>query len=82
MEPIWELETMLAAYVDINSVILTSILPGSEEPRLIISSNNCTVNFYDIPIRTRPEALVGCGTLELGYPVNHCEQEIFIVMLY
>lgn len=58
-----------------NSLILASHILGSEEPRLVVSNNDHSITFIDIPVRARPETLTDliCGTLELDYPVNHCK---------
>jgi hypothetical protein len=39
-----------------------------------VSNNDCTVKFYDVPIRGQnpPKAIEEAGILRLDVPVNHC----------
>jgi hypothetical protein len=61
-----------------NSVLLTSLTltrsnQSSVEPRVGISNNDCTVKFYDIPLRAQNKrVLEQVGSLRLDVPVNHC----------
>lgn len=58
-----------------NSLILTSHILGSEEPRVIISNNDHFVKFFDIPVRTRPTTFAHSefGILNLEYNINQCK---------
>ncbi|EGN98621.1 hypothetical protein SERLA73DRAFT_181173 [Serpula lacrymans var. lacrymans S7.3] len=61
-----------------NSVLLTSLSlsrshESSVEPRLVVSNNDCSVKFYDIPMsgQTSPKDIYQVGQLLLDVPVNH-----------
>lgn len=70
-EALWEFNTALEG--SINNSVLHVPSNGNGEPRLVVGSNNNSVRFFDVPIRTRPDALHKCGILEMGYRVNHCK---------
>lgn len=57
-----------------NSVLPALHVPGSEEP-LVVSDNN-SVKFLDVSVRTREDTLPGCGILELDHNINHCKQAL------
>ncbi|KAF8650056.1 hypothetical protein AX16_005446 [Volvariella volvacea WC 439] len=74
---LWQWETRLKASIN-NSVLLTSLslnrsYESSIEPRIAISNNDCTVKFFDIPMRTpnSKRILSEAGALKLEVPVNH-----------
>jgi len=76
---VWELETRLTGSIN-NSVLLTSLnLTGSHqssvEPRVVISNNDESVRFYDVPMRVQSSRrmLAETGVIRLDVPVNHCE---------
>ncbi len=76
---LWELETRLTGSIN-NSVLLTSLnLTGSHqssvEPRVVISNNDESVRFYDVPMRVQSSRrmLTEIGVIRLDVPVNHCE---------
>jgi len=76
---VWELETRLTGSIN-NSVLLTSLnLTGSHqssvEPRVVISNNDESVRFYDVPMRVQSSRrmLAEIGVIRLDVPVNHCE---------
>lgn len=74
---IWGYKTRLNASIN-NSVLLTSLSltqsnEGSVEPRVVVSNNDCTVKFFDVPLRpTQPKTILFVGSLRLDVPVNHC----------
>lgn len=75
---VWELEKRLSGSIN-NSVLLTSLnLTGSHqssvEPRVVISNNDESVRFYDVPMRVQSSRrrLVEIGVIRLDVPVNHC----------
>ena len=77
---LWRFEGALMGASILNSVLLTSMNltrsnESSVEPRVVISNNDETVKFYDVPIRdnTRPTSIKESGVLHLGTPVNHCK---------
>lgn len=77
---LWRFEGALVGASILNSVLLTSMNltrsnESSIEPRVVISNNDETVKFYDVPVRgnTRPSSIKEAGVLQLGTPVNHCE---------
>ncbi|KAF4596109.1 hypothetical protein EYR40_008207 [Pleurotus pulmonarius] len=70
---LWQLERTLAGSIN-NSVLLTSRSnESSVEPRVGISNNDCSVKFYDVPIRAQSHSkqLREAGILRLNVPVNH-----------
>ncbi|KAF9493345.1 hypothetical protein BDN71DRAFT_1395278 [Pleurotus eryngii] len=70
---LWQLERTLAGSIN-NSVLLTSRSnESSAEPRVGISNNDCSVKFYDVPIRAQSHSkqLKESGILRLNVPVNH-----------
>jgi WD40 repeat protein len=74
---VWRFEDDLQGSIN-NSVLLTSMSltrsnQSSVEPRVAVSNNDCTVKFYDIPMRGKsgPEGLQPSGALRLDVPVNH-----------
>jgi hypothetical protein len=78
---LWKFETRLPGSIN-NSVLLTSMnlttsYESAVEPKIVISNNDSTVKFYDIPLRGElaPKALRESGTLRLDVPVNHCEPD-------
>ncbi|KAG7451409.1 uncharacterized protein BT62DRAFT_961259 [Guyanagaster necrorhizus] len=72
----WRFEDNLPGSIN-NSVFLTSLSmtqshESSIEPRVVISNNDGTVRFFDVPIRTRYRTkLQEAGCLELRVPINH-----------
>ncbi|ESK82449.1 hypothetical protein Moror_8566 [Moniliophthora roreri MCA 2997] len=73
-KPVWATEERLPASIN-NSVLLTSMNlarsnESSVEPKVVISNNDCTVKFYDVPIRARPD-IREAGSLRLSVPINH-----------
>ncbi|KAK7031165.1 hypothetical protein VNI00_013580 [Paramarasmius palmivorus] len=71
---VWQTEEHLHASIN-NSVLLTSLnLARSNEsgiePKIVISNNDCTVKFYDVPIRAQPD-IRETGSLRLSVPINH-----------
>ena len=76
-DPIWSFENRLDASIN-NSVLLTSLSltrsqESSAEPRIAVSNNDCTVKFFDVPVRNRrPSKLEEVGFIRLNVPVNHC----------
>ena len=75
---LWRFETRLLGSIN-NSVIFPCMnvgpSPGSGfEPRIAFSNNDCTVKFYDIPLRGElpPKVLKESGILRLDVAVNHC----------
>lgn len=69
-EPLWESATILSGRS--NNSLLLSHISGTEEPRLIVSNNDYSIKVFDVPIKTKTETPIQCGTLELGHPVNQC----------
>ncbi|KAF9260046.1 hypothetical protein L218DRAFT_962987 [Marasmius fiardii PR-910] len=76
-KPSWRLDDQLHASIN-NSVVLTSMNltrsnESSVEPKIVVSNNDCTVKFYDVPLRARnPHKLdKDVGSLRLNVPVNH-----------
>ncbi|EEB94662.1 hypothetical protein MPER_06488, partial [Moniliophthora perniciosa FA553] len=74
IKPVWATEERLPASIN-NSVLLTSMNlvrsnESSVEPKVVISNNDCTVKFYDVPIRARPD-IREAGSLRLSVPINH-----------
>ncbi|KAL0956729.1 hypothetical protein HGRIS_002850 [Hohenbuehelia grisea] len=74
---LWQFDSTLSGSIN-NSVLLSSLTLGtsnqsSAEPRVGISNNDCSVKFYDVPLRGRnpPKSLKDCGLLRLNVPVNH-----------
>jgi hypothetical protein len=60
--------------VFLSNLSLTRSHESSVEPRVAVSNNDCTVKFYDVPIRGQnpPKAIEEAGILRLDVPVNHC----------
>lgn len=78
-KPLWRFEGLLTGASILNSVLLTSMSltrsnESSVEPRIVISNNDQSVKFYDVPVRgdTRPHSIKEAGMLKLPVPVNHC----------
>lgn len=76
---LWRFEGALTGASILNSVLLTSMNltrsnESSFEPRVVISNNDETVKFYDVPVKgdMRPNSIKEAGILKLGTPVNHC----------
>ncbi|RDB29320.1 hypothetical protein Hypma_014894 [Hypsizygus marmoreus] len=73
---VWHTECAMTGSIN-NSVLLTSMSltrsnESSVEPRIGISNNDCTVKFYNIPIRGPMKRNVEeVGGLRLNVPVNH-----------
>ncbi|KAH7913785.1 hypothetical protein BJ138DRAFT_1133846 [Hygrophoropsis aurantiaca] len=74
---IWQYSAILSGSIN-NSVILSSLSlnrsqESSVEPRLMISNNDHTVKFYDVPVRGHapPKGIYQIGQLKLDAPVNH-----------
>lgn len=76
-EVLWSLAEEMWGLMN-ASVLLASHIPGSEEPRLIVTNIDCETVFYNIPVRARPETLADlkCGTLRLDYDMNHCKSQL------
>lgn len=75
---LWQHDFQMAGSIN-NSVLLTSLSltrshESSVEPRIGISNNDCTVKFYDVPMRLQntKRTLREVGSLRLDVPVNHC----------
>ncbi|KAF9463940.1 WD40-repeat-containing domain protein [Collybia nuda] len=72
----WQYDSQMIGSIN-NSVLLTSLSltrsnQSSIEPRVGISNNDCTVRFYDVPIRNQPKRrLDEVGCLRMDVPVNH-----------
>ncbi|KAJ8088525.1 hypothetical protein PM082_022598 [Marasmius tenuissimus] len=76
-KPSWRVDEQLHASIN-NSVLLTSMNlsrsnESSVEPKLVVSNNDSTVKFYDVPVRVRntPRIDKEVGSLRLNVPVNH-----------
>ncbi|KAG6827267.1 hypothetical protein H0H92_012531 [Tricholoma furcatifolium] len=73
---LWHAEFSLPGSIN-NSVLLTSMSltrsnESSVEPRLGISNNDCTVRFYNVPLRGQSKRLIDeVGCLNLNVPINH-----------
>ena len=86
---LWRFETRLLGSIN-NSVIFPCMnvghSPGSGfEPRIAFSNNDCTVKFYDIPLRGElpPKVLKESGILRLDVAVNHCTSlEVLVFYLF
>lgn len=60
----------------LTSLALTRSNQSSIEPRIGISNNDCTVKFYDVPLRAQNKRVLDqVGGLTLDVPVNHCTWE-------
>ncbi|KAF7976957.1 hypothetical protein HWV62_5016 [Athelia sp. TMB] len=71
-KPVWQFEAILPGSIN-NAVLLTSANQSAAEPRVVVSNNDCSVKFFDVPIRTettRP-TIREAGVLRLRVPVNH-----------
>ncbi|KAL0574147.1 hypothetical protein V5O48_007810 [Marasmius crinis-equi] len=76
-KPSWRVDEQLHASIN-NSVLLTSMNltksnESSVEPKIVVSNNDCTVKFYDVPVRVRNTPIIDkeVGSLRLNVPVNH-----------
>ncbi|GLB40695.1 putative WD40 repeats [Lyophyllum shimeji] len=73
---VWHTDFRLTGSIN-NSVLLTSMSltrsnESSVEPRIGISNNDCTVKFYNVPIRGQTKRSIDeVGSLRLNVPVNH-----------
>lgn len=73
---LWQHEYSMGGSIN-NSVLLTSLAltrsnQSSIEPRIGISNNDCTVKFYDVPLRAQNKRVLDqVGGLTLDVPVNH-----------
>jgi hypothetical protein len=62
----------------LTSLSLTRSNESSAEPCVAVSSNDCTVKFFDVNVRGAkgvdgpPKRINKAGTLRLDVPVNHC----------
>ncbi|KAG7089279.1 hypothetical protein E1B28_010978 [Marasmius oreades] len=77
IKPLWRLDDQLHASIN-NSVLLTSMNlarsnESSVEPKIVVSNNDCSVKFYDVPLRVRnsPKLDKEVGSMRLNVPVNH-----------
>ncbi|EIW84377.1 hypothetical protein CONPUDRAFT_163522 [Coniophora puteana RWD-64-598 SS2] len=75
--PRWQYDRNLRGSIN-NSVMLTSLglsraNSSSVEPRLVVSNNDCSVKFYDVPIRVErpPKDVQAVGSIKLRVAVNH-----------
>ncbi|KAJ6620062.1 hypothetical protein B0H10DRAFT_1115965 [Mycena sp. CBHHK59/15] len=75
---VWQFNTRLQGpNISINNSILLTSLSLSEsnessvEPHMAVSNNDCTVKFFDIPVRSRPTSIVQVGSVPFNVPVNH-----------
>lgn len=70
-----------------NSVLLTSMSltrsnESSVEPRIGISNNDCTVKFYNVPLRGPTKRTMDeVGSLRINVPVNHCAYSLYTILL-
>ncbi|TFK36674.1 WD40-repeat-containing domain protein [Crucibulum laeve] len=70
---IWQYEHQIDGSIN-NSVLLTHSNESSAELRLMISNNDCTVKFFDVPSRAESHSemiIKEVGKLQLDTPVNH-----------
>ncbi|KAF5374450.1 hypothetical protein D9615_009123 [Tricholomella constricta] len=73
---VWQTEFSMTGSIN-NSVLLTSMSltrsnESSVEPRIGISNNDCTVKFYNVPLRGQAKRnLDEVGCLQLNVPINH-----------
>ncbi|KAJ7222945.1 hypothetical protein C8J57DRAFT_1453676 [Mycena rebaudengoi] len=72
----WQVNTRLQGSSINNSILLTSLSltdsnESSVEPRMVVSNNDCTVKFFDVPVRARPSTIPQVGSVRFNVPVNH-----------
>lgn len=76
--PHWQFNDRIRGSIN-NSLLLTSLSmsqshESSAEPRVVVSNNDGTVRFFDVPVRaeyTSPH-LCEAGAVQLNVAINHC----------
>lgn len=78
---LWQFEATLPGSIN-NAVLLTPPSESAVEPRVVVSNNDCSVKFYDVPIRTqstRP-SIKEAGVLRFRVAVNHCKFPLYMII--